>query len=159
PNGSGKTTLFNCITGYLSADGGRIRFRGRDLTGAPPHRVSRLGIGRTFQLVSVFPRLSVLENMLVFLQQHQEEDLLARLFRASRLRRLEAAAAGDQSRPAGHRGLLWPLVSGRGRRSWSSARSGPGTRRSRCCAASRCASTPGTWSPSSAPTAPGSRPC
>src|SRR5882724_2004227 len=42
PNGSGKTTLFNCVTGYLPADGGRIRFRGRDLTGAPPYRVSRL---------------------------------------------------------------------------------------------------------------------
>src|SRR5262249_55410138 len=93
----------------------RILYRGRELGGAPPHRVSRLGIGRTFQLVSVFPHLSVLENMLVFLQQHQEEDLLARLVRASRLRRLEADAvdrarslldlvglAGHAGMPAGH---------------------------------------------------------
>jgi len=92
PNGSGKTTLFNCVTGYLAADGGRVRFRGRDLTNAPPHRVARLGVARTFQQVSVFPRLSALENLLVFLQQHQEESVLARLVRAPRVRRLEAAA-------------------------------------------------------------------
>jgi ABC-type branched-subunit amino acid transport system ATPase component len=92
PNGSGKTTLFNCVTGYLAADGGRVLFRGRDLTGAPPHRVARLGVARTFQQVSVFPRLSALENLLVFLQQHQEEHLVARLLRTRRLRRLEAEA-------------------------------------------------------------------
>jgi branched-chain amino acid transport system ATP-binding protein len=92
PNGSGKTTLFNCVTGYLPADGGRVLFRGRDVTNAPAHRVARLGIGRTFQQVSVFGRLSALDNLLVFLQQHQEEDLLARLLRTRRLRRLEAEA-------------------------------------------------------------------
>src|SRR6185436_10967383 len=69
-NGSGKTTLFNCVTGYLPADAGHVTFQGHDITGAPPHAVSRLGIGRTFQLVSVFPRMTVLENLLVFLQQH-----------------------------------------------------------------------------------------
>jgi ABC-type branched-subunit amino acid transport system ATPase component len=92
PNGSGKTTLFNCVTGYLPADGGTVRFRGQDITGAPPHRVCRLGIGRTFQLVGVFPTMSVLENMLVAAQQHQEEDLLSRLVRSPRLRRLEKEA-------------------------------------------------------------------
>ena len=92
PNGSGKTTLFNCVTGYLEADAGRVLFRGRDLTHAPPHRVARLGVSRTFQQVSVFPRLNALENLLVFLQQHQEERLLARLVRTPRVRRLEAEA-------------------------------------------------------------------
>jgi ABC-type branched-subunit amino acid transport system ATPase component len=92
PNGSGKTTLFNCVTGYLAADGGRVTFRGHELSGAPPHRVARLGVARTFQQVSVFPRLSALENLLVFLQQHQEEQLLARLLRTPGVRRLEALA-------------------------------------------------------------------
>jgi ABC-type branched-subunit amino acid transport system ATPase component len=92
PNGSGKTTLFNCVTGYLAADGGRALFRAHDLTNLPPHRVARLGVARTFQQVSVFARLSALENLLVFLQQHQEEHLLARLIRTRRLQRLEAEA-------------------------------------------------------------------
>ena len=92
PNGSGKTTLFNCVTGYVAPDGGRVLFRGRDLAGAAPHRVARLGLARTFQQVSVFARLSALENLLVFLQQHQEERLLARLVRTRRLRRLEDEA-------------------------------------------------------------------
>src|SRR6185295_14004446 len=82
PNGSGKTTLFNCVTGYLPPDGGRVLFRGQDVTGAAAHRIARLGVGRTFQLVSV----------LTFLQQHQEESFVGRLVRAPRVRRLEAAA-------------------------------------------------------------------
>ncbi|MGH7333900.1 MAG: ABC transporter ATP-binding protein [Candidatus Rokuibacteriota bacterium] len=92
PNGSGKTTLFNCATGYLAPDGGRVLFRTRDVTRASPHRVARLGLGRTFQQVSVFGRLTALENLLVFLQQHQEERLVARLVRTPRLRRLEGQA-------------------------------------------------------------------
>ncbi|HEV8531603.1 MAG TPA: ABC transporter ATP-binding protein [Methylomirabilota bacterium] len=92
PNGSGKTTLFNCVTGYLAPDEGHVTFRGRDVTGVATHRMARLGIGRTFQLVSVFPRLSALENLLTFLQQHQEESVVARLVRAPRVRRYEAVA-------------------------------------------------------------------
>jgi len=92
PNGSGKTTLFNCVTGLLPVDGGRVRFRGRDVTGVAAHRIARLGLGRTFQLVSVFPRLTALENLLTFLQQHQEDRLIARLVRAPSVRRLEATA-------------------------------------------------------------------
>ena len=92
PNGSGKTTLFNCVTGFLAADAGRIAIGGRDVTAAPPHRIARLGVGRTFQLVSVFPRMTVLENLLVSVQQHQEDNLIARLLRLPPLQRLERAA-------------------------------------------------------------------
>jgi ABC-type branched-subunit amino acid transport system ATPase component len=92
PNGSGKTTLFNCVTGYLTPDAGQVRLRGRDVTGVAAHRIARLGVGRTFQVVSVFPRLSALENLLTFLQQHQEERVLARLVRLPAVRRHEAAA-------------------------------------------------------------------
>ena len=63
PNGSGKTTLFNVITGYEQVDSGQIRFDGKAITGQKPDKVFGLGIGRTFQLTRVFPRLTVLENM------------------------------------------------------------------------------------------------
>ena len=92
PNGSGKTTLFNCVTGFMPADAGRVTFRERDVTGIAPHRIARLGVGRTFQLVSVFSRLTVLDNLLVFLQQHQEDSVLGRLLRTARLRRYEREA-------------------------------------------------------------------
>jgi neutral amino acid transport system ATP-binding protein len=65
PNGSGKTTLFNVITGYERSDGGDVFLGDQRITGAPPHSVFTLGIGRTFQLTRIFPRLTVLENMLV----------------------------------------------------------------------------------------------
>ncbi len=64
PNGSGKTTLFNCITGVERRDEGAIRLRGRRIDGLAPHRVARLGIGRTFQIIRVFPELTALENLL-----------------------------------------------------------------------------------------------
>ncbi len=68
PNGSGKTTLFNVITGYERVDAGEVWAAGRKITNLPPQRVFALGIGRTFQLTRIFPRLTVLENMLVAAQ-------------------------------------------------------------------------------------------
>jgi len=65
PNGSGKTTLFNCITGVEQIDGGQIRFKGRRIDGLEPHQVFHHGIGRTFQVIRVFPELTALENLLV----------------------------------------------------------------------------------------------
>jgi branched-chain amino acid transport system ATP-binding protein len=71
PNGSGKTTLFNVVTGYERIQQGKVSFRGTDITNAPPDRVFKLGIGRTFQLTRMFPRLTVLENMLVATQRKE----------------------------------------------------------------------------------------
>jgi ABC-type branched-subunit amino acid transport system ATPase component len=65
PNGSGKTTLFNCITGMIKPDSGRVTYRGHDVTGKAPHQIAQAGIGRSFQLCRVFPRMTVLDNLLV----------------------------------------------------------------------------------------------
>jgi neutral amino acid transport system ATP-binding protein len=68
PNGSGKTTLFNIMTGYERVDSGDIYLGDKKITNRPPQRVFALGIGRTFQLTRIFPRLTVLENMLIAAQ-------------------------------------------------------------------------------------------
>ena len=65
PNGSGKTTLFNVITGFLKADRGKVTFRGKDITGLPPHQICRQGIARIFQLVKPFHQLTTLQNVMV----------------------------------------------------------------------------------------------
>ena len=65
PNGSGKTTLFNCITGIERLDAGRVSFRGERIDGLKPWQIARRGIGRTFQVIRVFPELTALENLLV----------------------------------------------------------------------------------------------
>src|SRR5216684_1563897 len=78
PNGSGKTTLFNVMTGYERVDSGQVQFQERTITNAPPDKVFRLGIGRTFQLTRIFPRLTVLENMHVAVQRQNLKGLLSR---------------------------------------------------------------------------------
>ncbi|GHO85138.1 ABC transporter ATP-binding protein [Dictyobacter formicarum] len=77
PNGSGKTTLFNTITGYERIDSGDIRFQGKSIARATPEKVFRLGIGRTFQLTRIFPKLTVLENMHVAVQRQGKGHLFS----------------------------------------------------------------------------------
>jgi ABC-type branched-subunit amino acid transport system ATPase component len=64
PNGSGKTTFFNCVTGLIRPDSGRISYAGSDITRRSPHAIARAGLGRTFQLCRVFPRMTALDNVL-----------------------------------------------------------------------------------------------
>ncbi|MFZ0929984.1 MAG: ABC transporter ATP-binding protein [Syntrophobacteraceae bacterium] len=67
PNGAGKSTLFNLITGHIPVDRGEVYFKGRDITRLAPYEISRLGIGRSFQKLNIFPRLSAFQNIQVAL--------------------------------------------------------------------------------------------
>jgi branched-chain amino acid transport system ATP-binding protein len=89
PNGAGKTTLINCLTGVIRPDAGAIRFEGADIAGLPAHRVARLGISRTFQNLRIFPRLSVLDNVLCGLTVEAGASLLEALLRLPGLRHRE----------------------------------------------------------------------
>lgn len=74
PNGAGKTTLFNIVSGLLKADSGKIKFKGRDITNLPPHKVCKAGIGRTFQIANPIKNMSVIENVLTACMYGKEES-------------------------------------------------------------------------------------
>lgn len=78
PNGSGKTTLFNVITGYERADSGAVQFNGTDISNYGPDKIFGLGIGRTFQITRIFPRLTVTENMHVAIRRKGWTSLFSR---------------------------------------------------------------------------------
>jgi branched-chain amino acid transport system ATP-binding protein len=79
PNGSGKSTLFNCILGQLQPSAGEVKLGGRAVTGMRPCDLNRLGVSRTFQLLQVFPELTVRENLILAAQEHKG-SMLSRLF-------------------------------------------------------------------------------
>lgn len=87
PNGSGKTTLFNIVTGLIPTDAGEVTFAGQRITGRAPHRIASVGIGRTFQVVRAFDRMTVLENMLVAERRRGLRELVRSAVRGSEVDR------------------------------------------------------------------------
>ncbi len=89
PNGAGKTTLFNCITGVIPPDKGRIVFDGREITGLRPDQITHTGLVRTFQIARGLPRLSVLENLLLYGTRQPGEKALTAVFNPGAARQRE----------------------------------------------------------------------
>ena len=75
PNGAGKTTFYNMVSGRLKPTRGEVKFREQDISGCPPHEISRLGVSRSFQITNIFNDLSVLENVEVALVSHHGKGL------------------------------------------------------------------------------------
>src|SRR5579883_947257 len=92
PNGSGKTTFFNLVTGLEAPDGGRVFFKGEDITGLPAHAVVERGIARTFQTLRLFNSMTVLENVLVGTHVRTRANALGAVVRPPRVREEEEAA-------------------------------------------------------------------
>jgi ABC-type branched-subunit amino acid transport system ATPase component len=111
PNGAGKSTMFNVVTGLYEPDDGTIRFRGDDIVGLAPNRITRLGIARTFQTVHLFPNMTILENAMVGQHCRTRSGVLGSVLRLPGTRREEGeirerarkALAFFGSRLAGYR--------------------------------------------------------
>ena len=92
PNGAGKTTFFNMLTGLYRATSGTIVFDGVDITDKPPHAITKLGVGRTFQNIRLFPQMTALENVLVGMHSRLKGGILGSIFGLPRVRREEREA-------------------------------------------------------------------
>jgi branched-chain amino acid transport system ATP-binding protein len=92
PNGAGKTTVFNVITGFYVPDEGEVTLQGRNITGLPPHKLSRLGIARTFQNLRLFGNLTVFENVLAAILRKHGYNPISAVFRTGRYMRAEEEA-------------------------------------------------------------------
>jgi branched-chain amino acid transport system ATP-binding protein len=97
PNGAGKTTFFNMLTGVYKPTSGSIVFDEHDITGKPPHAITKLGIGRTFQNIRLFPQMTALENVLVGMHSRLRGGILGAIFGTPRVRR-EEREAHDKAR-------------------------------------------------------------
>jgi branched-chain amino acid transport system ATP-binding protein len=92
PNGAGKTTFFNMLTGLYRATSGAIVFDGVDITDKPPHAITKLGVGRTFQNIRLFPQMTALENVLVGMHSRLKGGIIGSIFGLPRVRREEREA-------------------------------------------------------------------
>jgi branched-chain amino acid transport system ATP-binding protein len=89
PNGAGKTTVFNMIAGLIEPTSGQVMFDGRDCTGLSPHQMADLGVARTFQITSLFPTLSTLENVRIGMHRHTRSSALGAMFKTALYREEE----------------------------------------------------------------------
>jgi branched-chain amino acid transport system permease protein len=96
PNGAGKTTAFNLLNGFLKPDAGSILLEGRDIVGWPPYRICDAGVGRTFQIMRPFPRLSVTDNVTVGAFVHARNDSDARRLAEQAVVRVGLSSVADQ---------------------------------------------------------------
>ncbi len=106
PNGAGKTTYFNLITGYHRADSGKVLFKEEDITGLPSYKRCKLGITRSFQKTSIFPKLNVYESVLMALLSHRRVTLnpfssASKFFKEAVWRILEDVGLSDQAQILG----------------------------------------------------------
>lgn len=106
PNGAGKTTLFNLISGFYPLTSGEILFKGKRISGQPPHRIASLGIIRTFQNVRLFPDMTVMENVMVGLHRIGRSGLLSSIFKPPRTRREERMMAERAMETLSFMGLM-----------------------------------------------------
>jgi branched-chain amino acid transport system ATP-binding protein len=98
PNGAGKTSAFNCITGFYKPTGGKVRFRGEDITGLRPSAVAERGVSRTFQNLRLFGELTVLDNVRAGMHVRIKQSALDALLHTPRFRRSEQEATDEANR-------------------------------------------------------------
>ena len=106
PNGAGKTTFFNMLTGLYKPTSGTIVFDGTDITDKPPHAITKLGVGRTFQNIRLFPQMTALENVLVGMHSRLKGGILGSIFGLPRVRREERYAEEKARELLAFSGLL-----------------------------------------------------